>query len=151
MCLSIHLQASLSGSPSSSSPSFSFLGDFWNFTLAVHAVRLKNGPVCVREYCDRGGVCERVSPCVCKRLWRSVCVCVCACGLRSRCFFGRLYPPPCLGCFLSLRNDVYCFPLVSGVICVHHKEGGKYQKERAEEYEIKIPCNPTSQRERNHY
>lgn len=69
--LSAHLWASLAASPSSPSPSFSFLGDFWNFTLVVHAVSIKNGlcvcllgAVHVNDTCPHGerGVERCVSP-----------------------------------------------------------------------------------------
>ena len=144
VCLSVHLWTSLAASPSSPSPSFSFLGDFWNFTLVVHAVSIKNGPVCVpvgSSTCECGAVCEPMSvqvgvEYVCSRVVHSL--------APSLQLWQALFLSPPRGRFLPLRNDIYCFPLVSEVICVHRREGGKYQKECAEEYEIKIPCNPSS-------
>ena len=143
VCLSVHLWPSLAASPSFSSPSFSFLGDLWNFTLVVHAVSIKNMPVCAPvggSTCECGVVCEPVSvqegvEYMCFRVVH---------GLASLQLWQALFLPPPRGRFLPLRNDIYCFPLVSEVICVHRREGGKYRKERAEEYETKIPCNPSS-------
>ena len=144
VCLSVHLWTSLAASPSSPSPSFSFLGDFWNFTLVVHAVSVKNGPVCVpvgSSTCECGAVCEPMSVQVGVEYVCSHVVHGLAPSLQ---LWQALFLPPPRGRFLPLRNDIYCFPLVSEVICVHRREGGKYQKECAEEYEIKIPCNPSS-------
>ena len=86
-------------------------------------------------------MCEPVSvqagvECVCSRVVHGL-----AASLQ---LWQALFLPPPRGHFLPLRNDIYCFLLVSEVICVHRREGGKYQKECAEEYEIKIPCNPSS-------